>query len=68
MNTRLDRILSITNTLYYGILIMDKAREYPKRSVITPREITSVWFAASSERDKAFQIMTYACFLTNSPL
>ena len=28
VNTRLDRVMATTNTLQYGILIMDKAQQY----------------------------------------
>jgi len=42
-----DRILSISNALYYGILIMDHTNE----------TITSLWFKDADERDDTFQAL-----------
>ena len=47
MNTRVDRILSVSNALSYGILIMDHANE----------TITSIWFKDAAERDTTFQAL-----------
>ena len=47
VNTRVDRILSISNALYYGILIMDHTNE----------TITSLWFKDADERDDTFQAL-----------
>ena len=49
VNTRVDRVLSHFNSMYYGILIMDQTNN---------ETITSIWFKDSSERDTVFQILS----------